>query len=111
MSYFKKMYTDQDKKELILNIDFDVAYDTILEILEEISNVKTKNKTTGVISGATPLKMFPPQNPVKYNFSISKNNDNTKLIMSFDCFDGSVGFNSVSRFEENFLNKLNDRFD
>ena len=111
MSYFKKMYTDQDKKELILNIDFDVAYDTILEILEEISNVKTKNKTTGVISGATPMKIFSLENPVKYNFSISKNNDTTKLIMSFDCFDGSVGFNSVGKFEEKFLNELNNKFD
>lgn len=111
MSYLKKMYTDQEKSEIILNIDFDKVFDTIIEILEEISKVKTKSKITGVISGFTPTKLFPPQNSVKYTFSIFKNNDSaTKLIMNFDCFDGIIGLNSVSRFEEKFLDELNNKF-
>lgn len=86
------------------------VYSKVLESASAVGKIKQESKQLGVICIRTPLKFFPPMNPLDLRITLKKKDQDTYLVSSnADSFDGAVGLGSPVKVINKTLAELSAR--
>lgn len=96
--------------EIFVRGDVDKVFDACLKAANEIGSVKQNSKAFGSISVKTPMKMFPPTNPVNLKIAVIPQDGGCMIRCNGDSVDGAVGLGSVGKIIDKFYNALERYF-
>lgn len=92
--------------EIFVRADLENTFDACLKAAGTIGRVIQSNSVLGSISIRTPMRLFPPANPVNFKISVIPKDDGCMIVCNGDSVDGLVGFGSVSKAIDAFYEAL-----
>ena len=100
----------QGQSTVTIDKPFDEAFSAIVYAGAEVGKVKAQSKLAGYVVVRTPMKLWPPRNPVTVRVSVKKVGDaKTEISFQSDSFDGAVGFGSAGKAIDGIIKTLDRR--
>lgn len=92
--------------ELFVRGNYDKVFSACEQAANSIGKVKQSSKNLGTISVRTPMKMFPPQNPMNLKISVIEQDKGCTILCDSEGFDGTVGLGSAGKVIDSFHKEL-----
>lgn len=98
-----------NSSDIFVRGTYEKIFDACLKAGNAVGKIKQSSKNLGAITIKTPMKMFPPKNPMTLRVSVIEQEGGCGISCKCEGFDGTVGFGSAGKDIDNFYNMV-DRY-
>lgn len=95
-----------NSSDIFVRGTYDKIFDACVQAGEAIGKVKQSSKNLGAITVKTPMKMFPPKNPMTLRISVVEQEGGCSISCKSEGFDGEIGLGSAGKDIDNFYKML-----